>query len=125
MYTMNFEKEVGIIKDALNDGMTLDAALDSLQSTYFIFDDEIKELYNYFTKNNVIPMNSVELKQYLINMYENAMKSDSIAFANVLPIYHMAIIDCIMNQYMTKTSYYETDAIKTYKGFLESGVLTW
>lgn len=123
---MNFEKEVGIIKDLINDGMTLDAALDSFQSTYFIFDDEIEKLYDFFMKNNAIPpMNSIELKQYLVNMYNEAMQSNSIVFSNVLPVYHMAIIDCIMNQYMTKTSYYENDAIRTYKEFLKSGVLTW
>lgn len=123
MYTMNFEKAIGIIKDALNDGITLDAALNRLQDTYFIFDDEIEELYSYFTKNNVIPMNSVELKQYLVNMYNEAMKSNSIAFANVLPVYHMAIIDCIMSQYMTVSDYYENDAIKTYSHFLKTGNL--
>ena len=125
MYTMNFEKAVGIIKDLMNDGMTLDAAIDGLQSAYFIFDDEVEELYNYFTNNHVIPMNSVKLKQYLVNMYDNAMKSENIAFANVLPVYHMAIIDCIIKQYMTVSDYYENDAIKTYSHFLESGVLTW
>lgn len=125
MYTMNFEKAIGIIKDLINDGMTLDAALDSLQSTYFIFDDELERLCDYFMKNNTTPMNSIELKQYLINMYENAMKSKNIAFTNAFPVYHMAIIDCIISQYMTKASYYENDAIKTYSHFLKTGNLVW
>ena len=125
MYTMNFEKAVGIINDLINDGMTLNEALNSLQSTYFLFDNEMEELCDYFMKNNTTPMNSVELKQYLINMYENAMKSENITFANVLPVYHMAIINCIMSQYMTASGYYETDAIKTYSHFLKTGNLVW
>lgn len=70
-------------------------------------------------------MNTIELKQYLLNMYREAMAKGTIKLKNTLPIYHMAIIDCIIRQYLTIAGYYEEHAIETYNNFLSTGNLNW
>lgn len=52
MYTMSFEDAYGIITDAMNDGMTIDEAINGLADVYLLFDDEVDFLYDYFCKIN-------------------------------------------------------------------------
>lgn len=70
-------------------------------------------------------MNTIELKQYLLNMYSEAMINNTIAIKNTLPVFHVAVIDCIIRQYLTTTDYYEEHAIKTYSNFLKTGNIVW
>ena len=62
-------------------------------------------------------MNSLELTKKLFEM----ASSQTVYAMN----YCTAIINAIICQYMTKVEYMEENAIATFKGFLESGVLVW
>lgn len=62
-------------------------------------------------------MNSIELTKALFEMAYNQTKYEM--------NWCTAIINAIICQYMTKADYCEENAIETFKGFLESGVLTW
>ena len=71
-------------------------------------------------------MNSVELRKELINMMQEAFKNGTITGnKNQHPSYYVAVIDCIIKYYNNTKNYFEENAIATFKGFLESGVLTW
>lgn len=60
-------------------------------------------------------MNSVELKIALVSMCEGI----------ITPELSGAIIDIIMRHYMTFSGYYEEDAIRTMKGFIDTKILVW
>lgn len=70
-------------------------------------------------------MNSIELKQKLLEMMSEAIKNNKCAFENPHPCFLVGVIDCIMRRYMEVADYYEENAIATFKGFLKSGVLSW
>lgn len=70
-------------------------------------------------------MNTIELKQYLLNMYRESMSNGTMKVKNILPVFHVAVIDCIIRQYLTTTDYYEEHAIKTYSNFLKTGNIIW
>lgn len=62
-------------------------------------------------------MNTLELTQYLYELAQNQSK--------YAMNYCTAIINAIIVQYITKTEYMEENAIATFRGFLDKGVLTW
>lgn len=62
-------------------------------------------------------MNSIELTKELFKMAKNQNKWEM--------NWCTAIINAIICQYITKAEYMEEHAIATFKGFLESGVLSW
>ena len=70
-------------------------------------------------------MNSVELKNHLLDMMIKALESPNFKLQNIHSCFYMAVIDCIIRQYMTISDYMEENAIETFKGFLESGVIVW
>lgn len=68
-------------------------------------------------------MNTIELKNKLIEMFSDSLTSENIKTKNIHPSYHMSIIDTIIKYYLTVSDYYEENAIKTYKNFLNTGNL--
>lgn len=62
-------------------------------------------------------MNSIELTHELFKMASTQTKWAM--------NYCTAIINAIICQYITKAEYMEENAIATFKGFLESGILNW
>ena len=71
-------------------------------------------------------MNQLQLENYLRNMMQEAFRNGTIKEnQNNHPCFYMAIINCIIKMYVNKVEYREENAIATFKGFLESGVLVW
>ena len=71
-------------------------------------------------------MNSVELRETLVNAMYNAYENGTIKESkNMHPSYWLAVIDCIIKMYNNKPGYYEEDAIKTFEDFIKTGVLNW
>ena len=75
LYTNDFNFIYGKTIDLLNDGMALDATLDSLRETYFLFDDEVESLLEYLKNDyqvNYILFNN--MSEYLYNMYDETVE---------------------------------------------------
>lgn len=68
-------------------------------------------------------MNSIELKNHLLKMFLDAIQNGTTTIQNVHACFYMAVIDKIMEYYMTKANYYEEHAIATFDLFLKKGIL--
>lgn len=68
-------------------------------------------------------MNSVQLKNHLLKMMEDAITNDKVTNAHACFWY--AVIETIMKYYMTVSNYYEENAIATFQLFLDKGILNF